>query len=130
LKVLKIENLDFKKGGGLIPVVVQEHSSLRVLTLAYVNKEALEKTIETGYAHYFRRSKGRVMMKGETSGNVQRVLDILVDCDQDALIFLVEQKGVACHLGEETCFHNRLEEAEALKERQTSDLRQCSESSG
>jgi len=117
LKVLKIENLDFKKGGGLIPVVVQEHSSLRVLTLAYVNKEALEKTIETGYAHYFRRSKGRVMMKGETSGNVQRVLDILVDCDQDALIFLVEQKGVACHLGEETCFHNRLEEAKALREK-------------
>lgn len=115
MRKVKIEELDFEKGGGLIPVVVQDHRSLKVLTLAYVNPEALRRTLETGYAHYYRRSKGKVMMKGETSGNVQRVLDIIVDCDRDSLIFLVEQKGVACHLGEETCFHNRLDEAEGLR---------------
>jgi len=107
---LSIKDLDFKKGNGLMPVVVQDYTSRNVLTLAYVNEEALKKTIESGYAHYFRRSKGKVMKKGETSGNVQRVLDILVDCDYDALLFLVEQTGVACHLGKETCFHNRLAE--------------------
>jgi len=122
LRTLEIESLDFEKGGGLIPVVVQDYRSLRVLTLAYVNREALKRTVETGYAHYFRRSKGKVMMKGETSGNVQRVLDILIDCDQDALIFIVEQKGVACHLGEETCFHNRLKGAESLKERGRTEI--------
>ena len=117
LRVLKISDLDFRKGGGLIPVVVQDFKSLEVLTLAYVNEEALRRTIETGYAHYYRRSKGRVMMKGETSGNVQRVMDILVDCDYDALVFLVEQKGVACHLGERTCFHNRLREVKGMRRR-------------
>ncbi len=117
MRKVNLSALDFKKGGGLIPVVVQDHESLKVLTLAYVNREALLKTIETGYAHYYRRSKGRVMMKGETSGNTQRVIDILVDCDQDAIIYLVKQKGVACHLGEETCFHNRLEEAQKLRDR-------------
>lgn len=112
-KKVGMDDLDFKKCGGLIPVVVQEHSSGKVLTLAYVNREALEKTVNTGYAHYFRRSHGRVMMKGETSGNIQKVIDILVDCDHDSLLYIVEQKGPACHLGEETCFHNRLAEVKA-----------------
>lgn len=107
-KLVSIDDLDFEKGGGLIPVVVQNYKSLKVLTLAYVNREALEKTIKTGYAHFFRRSFGRVMKKGETSGNVQRVIEILVDCDADAVLYLVEPRGPACHLGEETCFHNRL----------------------
>jgi phosphoribosyl-AMP cyclohydrolase len=108
LKILSIEELDFKKCGGILPVIVQEYGSGKVLTLAYVNREALEKTMETGYAHYYRRSYSRVMKKGEKSGNVQEVLDILVDCDYDALLFIVKQSGPACHLGEETCFHNRL----------------------
>lgn len=107
-KMVSIDELDFRKVGGLIPVVVQEHDSKKVLTLAYVNREALEKTLETGYAHYFRRSHGRVMKKGETSGHVQEIVDIRVDCDYDALLFIVRQHGPACHLGEETCFHNRL----------------------
>jgi len=117
--ILEIKDLNFKKGKGLIPVVVQDYKSKEVLTLAYVNEEALKKTVETGYAHYFRRSKGKVMKKGETSGNVQRVLDVLVDCDYDALIFLIEQTGVACHLGKKTCFHNKLAEAEKLKLRRS-----------
>ena len=83
--------------------------------LAYANREALERTLSTGYAHYWSRSRNRLWMKGETSGNTQRVKDIRVDCDRDALLFLVEQKGNACHTGEETCFHNQLLEAEHLK---------------
>lgn len=105
-----LNELNFGKGGGILPVVVQDKDSGKVLTLAYVNREALEKTIATGYAHYYRRSHGRVMMKGETSGNVQEIVDILVDCDNDALLYIVKPKGPACHLGEETCFHNRLKE--------------------
>lgn len=112
---VKLDELNFEKGGGILPVVVQEESTGRVLTLAYVNREAIQKTIETGYAHYYRRSHGRVMMKGETSGHVQEVVDILVDCDLDAILYIVRPKGPACHLGEETCFHNRLKEAEKLK---------------
>jgi len=105
---LSLEDLDFHKGNGLIPVVVQDHRTMEVLTLAYVNRGALEKTLETGYAHYFRRSFGRVMKKGEISGNVQEVEEILVDCDHDAVLYLVEPRGPACHLGEKTCFHNKL----------------------
>lgn len=119
LKNVSLDELNFEKGGGLLPVVVQEIETGRILTLAYVNREAVQKTIETGYAHYYRRSHGRVMMKGETSGNVQEVLDILVDCDMDAILYIVRAKGPACHLGEETCFHNRLREAEKLKRRQS-----------
>ena len=105
-----MDDLDFKKGGGLVPVIVQDCESLRVLTLAYASREALEMTIKTGYAYFFRRSFSRVMKKGATSGNVQKVTEILVDCDMDAVLYLVEPKGPACHLGEETCFHNRLKE--------------------
>jgi len=115
-RLLSIEDLDFRKGNGLIPVVVQDCESLKVLTLAYVNREALEKTIETGYAHYFRRSFGRVMKKGETSGNFQEVKEILVDCDYDTVLYLVKPAGPACHLGEATCFHNKLKEKQGKKE--------------
>ena len=108
--MLDIQELDFKKGGGLIPVVVQDFKSKEVLMLAYTNIEALEKTIRTGYAHYWSRSRNKLWMKGETSGHVQKVKGILVDCDYDALLFLVEQKGNVCHTGRETCFHNRLKE--------------------
>ncbi len=99
-----IEQLDFAKGQGLMPVVVQDHNTGQVLTLAYVNREALEKTIETGLAHFYRRSHGRVMMKGETSGHTQQVIDILADCDYDALVFRVVRRGPACHLGTDSCF--------------------------
>ncbi len=108
--MVSIDEVDFEKAGGLVPVIVQDYESLRVLTLAYVNREALQKTIETGYAHFFRRSLGRVMKKGETSGNIQKVKEILVDCDRDAVLYLVEPSGPACHLGEETCFHNILKD--------------------
>jgi len=105
---VKIDELDWEKMNGLIPVVTQEAKTLAVLTLAFVNKEALMKTMETGWAYYYRRSHGKVMKKGETSGNVQKIVDVLTDCDNDALVYLVDQTGPACHLGERTCFHRKL----------------------
>lgn len=107
-EILDIQKLDFKKGNGLIPVVVQEDKSKKVLMVAYTNLEALKKTLETGYAHYWSRSRNKLWKKGETSGNIQKVKNILIDCDYDALLFVVEQKGNVCHTGKNTCFHNKL----------------------
>ena len=105
---VKIDELDWAKMDNLIPVVTQEANTLEVLTLAFVNREALNKTLETGWAYYYRRSHGKVMKKGVTSGNVQKIIEILTDCDNDALVYLVEQTGPACHLGERTCFHKKV----------------------
>lgn len=108
-KIAEIKELKFDERG-LIPVVVQEVSTREVLMLAYANEEAILKTIETGNAHYYSRSRKKLWMKGETSGNVQKVKEILYDCDEDALIYLVEQKGPACHTGNKTCFYRKLAE--------------------
>jgi phosphoribosyl-AMP cyclohydrolase len=105
---VKISELDWEKMNNLIPVITQEANTKEVLTLAFVSKGALDKTIETGWAYYYRRSHGKVMKKGVTSGNIQRIVEILTDCDNDALVYLVEQTGPACHLGERTCFHKRV----------------------
>ena len=106
---MELEDLDFHKGGGLIPVVVQENESKDVLMLAYVNKEALRKTLESGYAHYWSRSRDTLWKKGATSGNVQRIIKIQVDCDADAILYTVDQTGPACHTGKQTCFHNNID---------------------
>jgi len=95
---------------GLVPVVVQDVETGKVLMLAYANKEALKLTIRTGYAHYYSRSRQKLWMKGETSGNVQEVLKMYVDCDSDAVLYLVKQTGVACHTGEYSCFFKTLAE--------------------
>jgi len=112
LKTLKIDELlkrlDFKKGNGLIPVIVQETESKELLMLAYANEEALQKTLSTGYAHYWSRSRNKLWLKGETSGHLQKILNVLADCDYDTLLYIVEQKGPACHTGIHTCFHNKL----------------------
>ena len=100
--------LDWEKGSGLIPVVVQDAGSKMLLMLAYVNREAFEKTLGTGYAHYWSRSRKKLWMKGETSGHTQKIKRVVVDCDYDALLYVVEQKGPACHTGETTCFHHEL----------------------
>jgi len=102
-------NLRFNEKG-LIPVVVQDAKTKEVLMLAYANREALELTLKTGYAHYYSRSRGKLWKKGEESGNFQRVVEIRVDCDEDTLLYLVEQKGVACHTGNYSCFFRKLEE--------------------
>jgi phosphoribosyl-ATP pyrophosphohydrolase/phosphoribosyl-AMP cyclohydrolase len=91
---------------GLAPCVVQDWRTGEVLTLAYVNEEALRRTRATGEMHFWSRSRGELWRKGETSGNVQRVRELRVDCDGDALLALVEPAGPACHTGARTCFHN------------------------
>ena len=91
---------------GLVPAVVQEENG-QVLMLAYMNEESLKKTLETGYAHYFSRSRQSLWKKGETSGNVQQVKEISYDCDGDTLLLRVHQTGVACHTGSYSCFSGR-----------------------
>ncbi len=91
---------------GLVPCVVQDWDSGEVLTLAYMNELALQRTRESGELHLFSRSRGEQWHKGETSGNVQRVRALRVDCDGDTLLALVEPAGPACHTGERTCFHS------------------------
>jgi len=106
--LIGIKELDFAKGDGLIPVVVQEYDTKEVLMVAYMNEDALKKTLDTGCVTYWSRSRRKLWMKGETSGNTQKVRKILVDCDYDVLLLLVEQKGNACHTGKRSCFHNQL----------------------
>ena len=106
---IRMKELDFLKGQGLIPVVVQDYKTREVLMVAYMNEEALKKTLDTGYATYWSRSRKKLWMKGETSGNTQKIKTILVDCDSDVLLLLVEQKGNACHKGTRSCFQKRLE---------------------
>ncbi len=103
-----LSDIDFIKGGGLIPVVVQDITSKNVLTLAYSNKKSIVLTKKTGKSWFWSRSRKKLWMKGETSGNVQNVKKILVDCDCDAIIYLVDAKGPACHTKRNTCFHNEL----------------------
>lgn len=97
--------VDLAFDGGLLPVVAQDDDTLEVLMLAYVDREALERTRATGLAHYYSRSREELWRKGETSGNVQRVSEVRVDCDGDALLYLVEQEAGACHTGYRSCFH-------------------------
>lgn len=95
---------------GLIPVIAQDYRTGEVRMLAYANEEAVKKTLETGYAHYYSRSRKKIWKKGETSGELQRVIEVRVDCDQDALIYVIEQeKDRACHTGERNCFYKNLE---------------------
>ncbi len=102
-------SLDFEKGNGLIPVVVQDEESKEVLMLAYMNEESLKKTIETKKATYFSRSRNELWVKGETSGHYQYVSDIRVDCDEDTILLLVKQVGAACHTGHYSCFYRNIE---------------------
>ena len=95
---------------GLISIIFQDHESGEVLTLGYMNREALQRTLDTGRVHVFRRSHGRVMAKGETSGRYQEVKEIWLDCDGDALVMKIEQIGdAACHTGHRSCFYRKLE---------------------
>ena len=98
---------------GLVPAVAQDAATMRVLTLAWMNREALAKTASTKEAHYWSRSRARLWKKGERSGHVQRVREIRMDCDSDAILIVVEQVGgIACHTGRERCFYKRLDDDE------------------
>ncbi len=100
--------IDFAKQNGLVPCIVQEESTKEVLMLAYMNEESLKKTIETGLATYWSRSRNELWIKGETSGHYQHVKQILVDCDEDTILLLVQQEGAACHTGKHSCFYRTI----------------------
>ena len=95
---------------GLIPAIIQDYKSGKVFTLCYMNDEAIKKTIKSGKIHVFRRSKDKVMLKGEISGNTQTVKEVFVDCADNSLLFKVEQKVAACHLGYFTCYFRRIKD--------------------
>ncbi|MDI9610868.1 MAG: phosphoribosyl-AMP cyclohydrolase [Archaeoglobales archaeon] len=105
---MDLSKLKFKDG--LIPVIAQDVHTKEVLMLAYANETAIRKSLETGFAHYWSRSRNELWMKGGNSGNTQKLVEIRVDCDCDALLYLVEQKGNACHTGNRSCFFKKLEE--------------------
>ena len=99
--------IDFEKGDGLVPVIVQDSASLQVLMLGYMNEEAYEKTVEDGRVHFFSRSKNRLWLKGETSGNFIFVKEIKKDCDSDALLILAKPTNEVCHTGSFSCFGDK-----------------------
>jgi len=108
--------LDFSKG--LLPAIAQDAVSKEVLMLGFVDEEAVRLTLETGYAHYYSRSKRRIWKKGEESGHLQKIVDVLVDCDNDTLLYMVEQTGVACHTGARSCFFTSLSSGERVLEQE------------
>ncbi len=119
--MINIENLKFDEKG-LIPAIVVDAISKEVLTLAYMNKESLEITMDKKLTCFWSRSRNKLWLKGETSGNYQHVVSITADCDNDALVVMVEPQGPACHTGETSCFFNPVFENEELKEFSLSGL--------
>ncbi|PIF04146.1 MAG: bifunctional phosphoribosyl-AMP cyclohydrolase/phosphoribosyl-ATP pyrophosphatase [Arcobacter sp.] len=103
-----INKVDFAKQDGLVPVITQDNETDEVLMLAYMDKVALELTLQTNYAHYFSRSKQRIWKKGESSNHTQKVQSVKIDCDNDTLLLKVIQNGVACHTGRKSCFFKDL----------------------
>ena len=97
-----------KLQNGLIPAITQDYLTNEVLMLAFMNKEALELSLQSGYAHYFSRTKNRLWKKGEQSGHTQKIIECYLDCDKDTLLLKVKQEGVACHTGNQTCFFNQI----------------------
>jgi len=97
-------NIDFKKGDGLVPVVVQDNNTLQVLMLGYMNEEAYQKTIESKLVTFYSRSKERLWTKGESSGNTMELVDVMIDCDQDTLLIKANPSGPTCHTGTTSCF--------------------------
>jgi len=102
MKLLDALNFD---AAGLIPAMIVDSVDNRPLTLCYMNREAVQKTLETGMVHVFRRSKGRLMLKGETSGHTQKVKELAIDCEGNSLAITVEQKVAACHMGYRSCYY-------------------------
>ena len=110
----QLEGLKFDSAG-LIPAIVQDHATGEVLMMAWMNHEALEKTVQTGQTHFYSRSRGKQWLKGETSGHVQNVKSIRTDCDRDVLLIAVEQVGAACHDGYYSCFYREHQNADDWK---------------
>jgi phosphoribosyl-AMP cyclohydrolase len=103
-------DLNFEKWGGLVPAIAQDWKTSEVFMLAFIDRKAWEKTLATGRVHYHSRSRGKTWMKGEESGHIQLVKEIYVDCDEDTVLFKIDQVGeAACHKGYRTCFYRRIE---------------------
>jgi phosphoribosyl-AMP cyclohydrolase len=108
--------LDFEKTNGMIPVIAQDHKTNEVLMMAFMNKEAWELTLKTGDVHYYSRSRNKLWKKGESSGNIQKVKEIRVDCDNDCLLIKIEQiGGAACHTGYRSCFYRVVEKGNLIE---------------
>ena len=105
---LTVADLDFKKQSGLLPVIAKDEHTGAVLMLAYANLEAVKKTQESGFAHYWSRSRKALWKKGENSGHLQKIVEVLVDCDGDTVLYKVKQSGAACHTGATSCFFRKL----------------------
>ncbi|MCI0529909.1 MAG: bifunctional phosphoribosyl-AMP cyclohydrolase/phosphoribosyl-ATP diphosphatase HisIE [Nitrospira sp.] len=116
------DNIKFDKSG-LIPTVIQDATSGDVLMMAYMNRKSLEKTLKAGITHFWSRSRKRLWQKGESSGNIQRVKSIHLDCDQDALLVRVDQTRVACHTGQWSCFHQQLSDGQWVMIQNSSGLK-------
>ena len=99
-----------KNSDGLVPAITQDHENNEVLMMAYMNEEAFCLTCETGYMHYYSRSRDTLWKKGETSGHVQKVIEAYIDCDRDTLLYKIDQTGAACHTGNRTCFYTELKQ--------------------
>jgi len=104
-----IEKIDFDKGNSLVPAIVQDYKTKEVLMLAYMNKESLKMTLESGTTWFYSRSRKEYWNKGATSGNLQYVKEMFYDCDGDTILVLVEPKGPACHTGKNSCFFNKID---------------------
>lgn len=104
---MDIDSIDFKKGDGLVPAIIQDANTYQVLMLGYMNKEALEQTLEEELVTFYSRSKERLWTKGETSGNTLKVVDLQSDCDNDTLIVLAKPNGPTCHTGSKSCFSEK-----------------------
>lgn len=114
---MNLNQIDWAKSE-LLPVIVQDSTTSEVLMMAYMNREALELSLSTRIAHYFSRSKQRLWKKGETSGHLQHIQRFLLDCDNDTLLIMVQQEGVACHTGRKSCFFTDIESGETVSEPQ------------
>lgn len=112
-------DIDFNKGNGLVPVIVQDYRDNEVLMLGFMNSEAFDLTVKSGQVHYWSRSKKRIWQKGETSGHIQVVKEIRTDCDNDTLLIKVDQTGgAACHEGYRSCFFRRIEGDNVITDRE------------
>jgi phosphoribosyl-ATP pyrophosphohydrolase/phosphoribosyl-AMP cyclohydrolase len=110
-----VEKVNFEKEDGLVPVIVQDVSNQRVLMQAYMNEEALRLTLASGKTHFWSRTKGRLWLKGEESGHHSLVQNVILDCDDDAILFKVQQIGPVCHTGEDSCFYKPIKPEEAVE---------------
>ncbi|MEM2109446.1 MAG: phosphoribosyl-AMP cyclohydrolase [Candidatus Odinarchaeota archaeon] len=103
-----VKDINFEKMRGLIPVVVQDIENNQLLMVAFANREAVLKSLTTGYTHFYSRSRRKIWRKGDTSGHTQKIIEVYLDCDKDTLLFRIEQKTAACHTGYRSCFYRRL----------------------